>query len=87
MPGVGQSYHGGGDRICAPAAALPMADQISPDALEACIRLVDEHVQAGVERDLNKIMRTWARTPASTTSPGTSSSRAGMGSASTTTSS
>jgi hypothetical protein len=42
MPGVGQSYHGAGDRIRAPAAALPMADQISPDALEARIRLVDE---------------------------------------------
>jgi hypothetical protein len=40
-----------------------MADQISPDALEACIRLVDEHVQAGVERDLNKIMRTWGENP------------------------
>jgi len=63
MPGVGQSYHGRGDRICAPAAASPMADQISQDALEARIRLVDEHVQAEVERDLDKIMRTWGENP------------------------
>jgi steroid delta-isomerase-like uncharacterized protein len=40
-----------------------MADQISQDALEARIRLVDEHVQAEVERDLDKIMRTWGENP------------------------
>jgi steroid delta-isomerase-like uncharacterized protein len=40
-----------------------MADQISQDALEARIRLVDEHVQAEVERDLDKIMQTWGEKP------------------------
>jgi hypothetical protein len=60
-----------------------MADQISPDALEARLRLVDEHVQAEVERDLDKIMRTWGENPDFDDVPGTSSSRAGKGSAST----
>ena len=34
-----------------------------PNSLEERIKLVDEHVQAEVERDLDKIMRTWGENP------------------------
>jgi steroid delta-isomerase-like uncharacterized protein len=34
-----------------------------PNPTEARIKLVDEHVQAEVERDLEKIMRTWGEAP------------------------
>jgi len=34
-----------------------------PLSLEARIKLVDEHVQAEVERDLDKIMETWGENP------------------------
>ena len=34
-----------------------------PASLEARIKLVDEHVQAEVERDLDKIMETWGEAP------------------------
>ena len=34
-----------------------------PNSLEERIKLVDEHVQAEVERDLEKIMRTWGEAP------------------------
>jgi steroid delta-isomerase-like uncharacterized protein len=40
-----------------------MATQLSQADLEARIRLVDEHVQAEVDRDLEAIMRTWGKNP------------------------
>jgi steroid delta-isomerase-like uncharacterized protein len=36
---------------------------IDPTDLEARIKLVDEHVQAEVERDMDKIMATWGEAP------------------------
>ena len=36
---------------------------IDPATLEARNKLVDEHVQAEVERDLDKIMETWGEAP------------------------
>jgi steroid delta-isomerase-like uncharacterized protein len=36
---------------------------VDPTSTEARIKLVDEHVQAEVERDLEKIMRTWGEEP------------------------
>jgi steroid delta-isomerase-like uncharacterized protein len=36
---------------------------VDPASLEARIKLVDEHVQAEVERDLDKIMETWGESP------------------------
>ena len=36
---------------------------IDPASLEARNKLVDEHVQAEVERDLDKIMKTWGEAP------------------------
>jgi hypothetical protein len=40
-----------------------MSTRLSPEELEARIKLVDEHVQAEVERDLDAIMRTWGANP------------------------
>jgi steroid delta-isomerase-like uncharacterized protein len=40
-----------------------MATQLSPTELERRIKLVDEHVKAEVERDLDAIMRTWGKNP------------------------
>lgn len=40
-----------------------MSTQLSPAELEARIKLVDEHVQAEVDRDLDAIMRTWGKSP------------------------
>lgn len=40
-----------------------MSTELSPAALEARIKLVDEHVQAEVDRDLDAIMRTWGANP------------------------
>ena len=38
-------------------------DKPSSDEIEARIRLVDEHVKAEVDRDLEAIMRTWGESP------------------------
>ena len=40
-----------------------MSTQLSPAELEARIKLVDEHVKAEVERDLDAIMHTWGKSP------------------------
>ncbi len=40
-----------------------MAITLSPQELERRIRLVDRHVKAEVERDLDAIMRTWGADP------------------------
>jgi steroid delta-isomerase-like uncharacterized protein len=40
-----------------------MTTQLSSAELDARIKLVDEHVQAEVDRDLDAIMRTWGRAP------------------------
>src|SRR3712207_8747443 len=40
-----------------------MATTLSAEELERRIRLVDEHVKAEVERDLDAIMRTWGTDP------------------------
>jgi steroid delta-isomerase-like uncharacterized protein len=36
---------------------------VDPNSAEARVKLVDEHAQAEVERDLEKIMRTWGESP------------------------
>ncbi|HXV56455.1 MAG TPA: ester cyclase [Gaiellaceae bacterium] len=36
---------------------------VDPNSTEARVKLVDEHVQAEVERDLDKIMETWGENP------------------------
>jgi steroid delta-isomerase-like uncharacterized protein len=36
---------------------------VDPNSTEARVKLVDEHAQAEVERDLEKIMRTWGESP------------------------
>lgn len=40
-----------------------MSTQLSPAELDTRIKLVDEHVQAEVDRDLDAIMRTWGKDP------------------------
>jgi steroid delta-isomerase-like uncharacterized protein len=40
-----------------------MATQLSPTELERRIKLVDEHVKAEVDRDLDAIMQTWGKDP------------------------
>jgi steroid delta-isomerase-like uncharacterized protein len=40
-----------------------MTTQLTPAELDARIKLVDEHVKAEVDRDLDAIMRTWGKKP------------------------
>jgi steroid delta-isomerase-like uncharacterized protein len=45
------------------AVTLPAMPELTPEEREARIRLVDEHVQAEVDRDIEAIMRTWGENP------------------------
>jgi len=40
-----------------------MSTQLSPEELDARIKLVDAHVKSEVDRDLDAIMRTWGKNP------------------------
>ena len=40
-----------------------MSTQLSPAELEARIALVDEHVQAEIDHDMERIMATWGKNP------------------------
>jgi steroid delta-isomerase-like uncharacterized protein len=40
-----------------------MTSELLPDLLDARLRLVEEHVQAEIEHDLDAIMRTWGEAP------------------------
>jgi steroid delta-isomerase-like uncharacterized protein len=50
----------GGAKIAAPRADTMSVD---PNVTEARLKLVEEHVRAEVERDLDRIMETWGENP------------------------